>query len=283
VADSNAEREFLLSQGQNGLLPWSSQVSVATAFGKSLAEVEEDALAGGLLPARYARNRSTFSIDDQLRFLRARVGVIGCGGIGGHIIEGLARLGVGTIVAVDPDSFDESNLNRQSLSSVAMLGCAKVEAAVQRVAAVNPAVTLVAHRVRLTRDNGTALLEGCGLVVDALDSIAARMDLAAVCDALEIPMVHGAIAGWYGQVSVRFPGDLTLDRLYGQGDGAGAQVRLGNPSFTPMAAAAFEIAEVCKILTGQGEPLRGRVLMLDLCEGMVEDIRVSDGHQITGS
>lgn len=272
VADIDVQRERLLSQGRNGLLAWSDQVRMAEVFGWSLAKVEKEALALGLLPARYARNRTTFSLDDQRRFLEARVGVIGCGGIGGHVVEGLARLGVGTIVAIDPDSFDESNLNRQLLATIAMLGTAKVEAAAQRVAAVNPAVTVLPCRDRLTRENGAALLKGCTVVVDALDSITARMELTAVCDSLGLPMVHGAIAGWYGQISVRFPGEETLDHLYGRGDGAGEQTRLGNPSFTPMAAAAFEVAEVCKVLTGQGRLLRDRVLMLDLREGMVDEI-----------
>ncbi|MDR3439811.1 ThiF family adenylyltransferase [Telmatospirillum sp.] len=275
MADGDMPRKFLLSQSRNGLLAWSSQVRMAEVFGWSLADVEAEALAAGLLPARYARNRSTFSIDDQLRFCRARVGVIGCGGIGGHVVEGLARLGVGTIVAIDPDCFDESNLNRQLFATIAMLGKEKVEAAGQRVSAVNPAINVVPCRQRLTRENGATLLEGCAVAVDALDSIAARMELADVCDTLGIPMVHGAIAGWYGQVSVRFPGEATLDHLYGRGDGAGEQTRLGNPSFTPMAAAACEIAEVCKILTGQGRPLRERVLMLDLHEATFDEIGFS--------
>lgn len=278
MSDIAAFREQLLRHGQNGLVSWSSQLHLAEVFGRSPAQVEEDILIGGLMPARYARNRTTISVDDQLRLLRARVGVIGCGGIGGHVVEGLARLGVGKIVAVDPDCFEESNLNRQVLSTVAMLGRAKVEAAVERIAAVNPAVTVIPCCERLTRNNGATLLRDCAVVVDALDSIAARMDLAAVCDVLEIPMVHAAIAGWYGQVSVRFPGETTLERLYGQGGGLGEQVRLGNPSFTPAVVAAFEVAEVCKILIAQGEPLRGRVLMLDLREGSVDEIRFAEGR-----
>ena len=274
---TDAERELLLRQGHDGFLTWSSQVHLAETLGWSFAKVEEAALEEGLLPSRYARNHSTFSTGDQLSFLRARVGVVGCGGIGGYVVEGLARLGIGTIVVADPDSFDESNLNRQLFSSIAAIGMAKVEAAAARIPAINPAATLVPHRERLTRDNGAALLKDCGAVVDALDSIAARLELLEVCGSLGIPMVHGAIAGWYGQLSVQYPGDTVLDQLYGSGEGAGEQIRLGNPPFTPMAAAAFQIAEVCKILTGQGRQLRGRVLMFDLCEGMVEDIGFASG------
>jgi molybdopterin/thiamine biosynthesis adenylyltransferase len=272
----DADRAFLLAQGLDGLLSWAAQVRVAETLGLSLGEVEEAALVEGLLPSRYTRNCATFSIADQLRFRRARVGVVGCGGIGGYVVEGLARVGVGAIVAVDPDSFEESNLNRQLLCTIAALGTAKVDAAASRVAAINPAVTIVARRERLTRENGAQLLEGCAAVVDALDSIGARKELRAVCDDLATPMIHGAIAGWYGQICDAFPGDAALDRLYGHGDGPGEQTRLGNPAFTPMAAAAFQIAEVCKIIAGQGKPLRGRALMLDMSEGDVEVVAFAD-------
>jgi molybdopterin/thiamine biosynthesis adenylyltransferase len=273
---NEADRAFLLAQGGDGLLSWAAHVRVAETLGLSLGEVEEAALVEGLLPSRYARNRATFSIADQLRFRRARIGVVGCGGIGGYVVEGLARIGVGAIVAVDPDSFEESNLNRQLLCTIAALGTAKVDAAASRVAAINPAVTVVARRERLTRDNGARLLEGCSVVVDALDSIIARRELLAVCGSLGTPMIHGAIAGWYGQLCDAFPGEAPLDRLYGHGEGPGEQTRLGNPSFTPMAAAAFQVAEVCKILVGQGETLRGRALMIDMSEGDVEAVEFAD-------
>jgi molybdopterin/thiamine biosynthesis adenylyltransferase len=273
---NEADRAFLLAQSDGGLLSWAAELRAAETLGLSLAEVEEAALAAGLLPARYTRNRTTFSLDDQLGFRRARVGVVGCGGIGGYVVEGLARVGVGAIVAVDPDCFEESNLNRQLLATVANLGTSKADAAASRIAAINPAIVVVAHRERLTRENGARLLEGCAVVVDALDSIADRKALAGVCGELGAPMIHGAIAGWYGQLSDAFPGDATLERLYRCDGGPGAQTRLGNPAFTPMAAAAFQVAEVCKILTGQGAPLRGRALMLDMSEGEAEAIDLAD-------
>lgn len=273
---TDAEKAFLLGQCRDGLLTWASQIHVSETLGWSLAKVEEAALAEGVLPARYQRNRTTFSIADQLSFCRARVAVVGCGGIGGYVVEGLARIGIGAIVAIDPDSFEESNLNRQLLCTVAMLGESKAEAAAKRVAAVNPAVTVIARRERLTGENGARLIEGCATVVDALDSIVARRELKSVCSALGTPMIHGAIAGWYGQLCDTFPGDAALERLYGRGEGPGAQIRLGNPSFTPMAAAAFQVAEVCKILVGRGAPLRGRALMIDMSEGEVEAIALSD-------
>ena len=131
---------FLQQRAVDGLLPWSAQQVAVERFGWSHAAVEETVLANNLLPARYQRNRSMLSITDQLQLFRSRIAVIGCGGLGGYIIEELARLGVGHIVAIDPDVFEEHNLNRQLLATPASLGKAKVEAAAARVNEINPAV-----------------------------------------------------------------------------------------------------------------------------------------------
>ncbi|WP_305045371.1 HesA/MoeB/ThiF family protein [Geoalkalibacter sp.] len=259
--------EFARARAQGDLVSWDTQEEAARRFGLSLAQVEALLLEAQLLPARYQRNRQGISTAQQLRLHRARVAVIGCGGLGGYVIEELARLGVGTIVAIDPDVFEEHNLNRQLLSAPARLGQDKTEAALARVAEINPAVTLVALKQALGRDNGAELLRGCALAIDALDSIRVRLELAEVCNRLDIPMVHGAIAGWYGQVFTQFPGEDYLQRIYAHGvDGKGAEKTLGNPSFTPALVASLEVTEACKLLIGVGEPLRGRKLLIDLLD-----------------
>lgn len=258
---------FLQQQAEGGLLPWVAQVAAATQYGTTLALVEDTALVLGILPARYQRNRQAISVGQQLILFRSRVTVIGCGGLGGYVIEELARLGVGTIVAIDPDVFEEHNLNRQLLSSPATLGRAKVEAAAARVAEINPAITLVPRQVAYAPENGRELLLGCQVIVDALDSVQTRLDLARTCTDLEIPMVHGAIGGWYGQVATQFPGDDTLQKIYKRWvAGKGIEQRLGNPSFTPALVASIEVAEVCKILLGEGELLHHRKLSINLLD-----------------
>jgi len=262
-------QSYLQEHAEDDLFPWLSQVAAAELFGVSLAQVEEAALAMGILPARYQRNRQAITIADQLTLFRSRVAVIGCGGLGGYVIEELARLGVGIIVAIDPDVFEEHNLNRQLLSSPATLGLAKVDAAAARVAEINPAVTLVPIQVAYNPENGKELLEGSRVIVDALDSISTRLALAKTCTELGIPMVHGAIGGWYGQVATQFPGDDTVQKLYRRWvEGKGVEQKLGNPSFTPALVASIEVAEVCKILLGEGEPLHHRKLSVNLLDAI---------------
>jgi len=256
---------WLESRAAGGLVPGSALSSSAARFGFSLGEAELLALENGLLPARYQRNRKMISTAEQLKLARSQVAVIGCGGLGGYVLEELARLGVGRLVAVDPDVFEEHNLNRQLLSTPALLGAAKVEAAAARIFEVNPAVTVLPHHEAFSVTNGAALLAGCALAVDALDSIPVRLELAAVCAGMEIPLVHGAIAGWYGQVTTQFPGDTTLADSYAR-TGTGIEKELGNPSFTPAVVASLEVAEVCKVLLGRGTPLKGRTLVIDLLD-----------------
>lgn len=231
----------------------------------TLAQVEEASLEQNILPARYQRNRQTISVNDQLTLHRSSVAVVGCGGLGGYVIEELARLGVGRLVVIDPDAFEEHNLNRQLLSSPSNLGKPKVEAAVRRIGDLNPAVTVVPNQLAFSASNGSELLKFCDLAIDALDNIAVRLELADTCSDMGIPLVHGAIAGWYGHVTTLLPGDASLQRLYAPHCGnKGIEQHLGNPSFTPAVVASLQVAEVCKLLLGQGDPLRDRTLMIDL-------------------
>jgi molybdopterin/thiamine biosynthesis adenylyltransferase len=256
--------QFLREQSSDGLLPWGSQSEAAKRFGITYAQVEEAALSLGLLPFRYQRNQHTFSVDDQLKLFLSGVAVVGCGGLGGYVIEELARLGVGTLVAIDPDVFEEHNLNRQILATVALVGCAKVKAAAARVAEINPAVTLIPIQSAWLPQNGTKLLSGAKVVVDALDSVTTRLALAVTCAESDIPLVHGAIAGWYGQVTTQFPGDNSIKALYGNARSRGVEQQLGNPAFTPAVIASMQVAEVCKIILGVGNTLRNRIVFVDL-------------------
>lgn len=258
---------YLREQSDAGLIPWRSQMMAAERYGVTVGRVEEVALELGLLPARYQRNRRIISVEGQLALFRSTVAVIGCGGLGGYVIEELARLGVGRIVAIDPDVFEEHNLNRQILSRPGSLGTPKVGAARLRVNEINPAVTLVPIQEAIGGANGRELLRDARIVVDALDSIPVRLEVAEVCEALGIPLVHGAIAGWYGHVATQFPGDRTIQAIYRNWvEGKGIESTLGNPSFTPAIVASLETAEVCKIILGEGKPLRGRKLSLDLLD-----------------
>lgn len=260
----NAIRTYLQQQAVDGLVSWRSQQAAAEQFDMTLAAVETEILQLGLLPARYQRNQQMISTAQQLQLFQSKVVVVGAGGLGGYILEQLARLGVGQIVSIDDDVFEENNLNRQLLSSPATLGRVKVEVAVERLAEINPAVSVQPIQARFDKQHGVDFLSGADCVVDAVDNVPARLALAEVCCELRVPLVHGAIAGWYGHVATVLPGDVALQTIYRHWrEGKGVEAQLGNPSFTPALAASFEVAEVCKVLLQQGELLAGRKLVFD--------------------
>ncbi len=269
----NALEKLIAQQADGDLLSVTAQTQVMERFSLNCHQLEEASLEAGYLPARYQRNRQVISSAQQLQLFRSRVAVVGCGGLGGYVIEELARLGVGQIVAIDPDVFEEHNLNRQLLSSLQGLGQSKVEAAAERVAAINPAVSLLPIRAAFSKANGQDLFAGADVVVDAVDNIPTRLELERVCREAQIPLVHGAIAGWYGHVCTVFPGDDSVSKIYRHWEkGRGLEQELGNPSFTPGVVASFEVAEVCKVLLGKSGLLRKRKLFINLLDMEVDEV-----------
>jgi molybdopterin/thiamine biosynthesis adenylyltransferase len=234
-------------------------------YGIGRREVELAALDAGVAPLRYARNLGTLGLDGQARLLRATAAIVGLGGLGGHVLEGLARSGVGQIIAIDGDSFEEHNLNRQALSTEAGLGRPKALVAVERVLAVNAAVGVTPRAERLTRENAADLLRGADLVVDCLDNLPDRLLLQECAATLGLPLVHGAIAGFLGQVMTILPGDKGLRHLYPSGAPSekGLEMVTGTPAATPMLVAALQVQEAVKLLAGKGELLRDCLLIVD--------------------
>ncbi|MEG1930985.1 MAG: HesA/MoeB/ThiF family protein [Anaerovorax sp.] len=215
---------------------------------------------------RYERNMNTLTPDENEKLRDFKVCVIGCGGLGGYVIELLGRLGIGNLTAVDGDVFDETNLNRQILSKEDGIGTGKAEAAKIRMKEVNSQVNCVPIHGFLTAENSIQIIAGHDVVVDALDNMETRRILESACEKEKIPMIHGAIAGWYGQVAVIFPGDRIMEKIYPIGANKGEETELGNPSFTPALVASLEVAETVKVLLKKGSILRNQLLMVDILE-----------------
>jgi molybdopterin/thiamine biosynthesis adenylyltransferase len=215
----------------------------------------------------------TIGIDGQLKLLNAAVAVIGAGGLGGSVIELLARAGIGRLNVIDPDVFSDSNLNRQILCDMSALGVAKVDAAAKRVAGINPSVKVNAYAVAADENNLPEMIESCQVVVDALDNIGTRKRLEKVSKKMGIPFVHGAIAGFFGQVLTILPQDEGLSSIYGDGsdDGPGIERTIGTPGMTPFLIASLQVTEVIKVLLAWPRLLRNKLLIMDL-KKMVCDV-----------
>jgi len=225
-------------------------------------------------PQRYLRNLLSISPEEQARLAECRVLVVGCGGLGGFVLEYLGRLGVGFLRVVDPDTFNEGNLNRQLLSSSLNLGKPKVLAAQQRMQAVNPLARVEGHQTLLTEENAAELLSDCQLAVDCLDTIPARRTLQKACAEAGLPLVHGAVGGWLGQVCVIQPGENLLDLIYPEPSVEhGEEYEQGTLSFSAGMVAAVQAAETAKLLLGK-PGLRGELLVLDLLNASFQRLRL---------
>ena len=241
--------------------------------GLSGREIELSALENGIVPERYARNMRTFSLTDQATLLKAHAAVVGLGGLGGAVTEILARMGVGRLTLVDGDRFEDSNLNRQILSSIAQLGHSKAAAARQRVDQINPSVGCLGPAGFLTPENAPELLASCDVVVDCLDNLPARFMVEDACRRVGRPLVSAAVAGASGHVTTIFPEDRGLRLIYGEPQHLplkGAETALGTVPFSVVFLAALECAEVAKIILKKGTPFRNKLLVADLTDGLIE-------------
>lgn len=254
---------------------------IAEEYRLGLREVYFHALSLGIYPCRYLRNRETISLEEQLALAKSRVAVIGAGGLGGHVILLLARIGIGRLVVVDPDIFDESNLNRQALCAENTLGKSKSEEAAAAVAAINPGVEVSHHQVRLDSLNSCEILTGSDVLVDGLDSVPDRFILQDASKKLGIPLVYGALAGFEGQLMTIFPDDPGLRLLYGDAGsekdrGIEPDSLLGVPAIMPCLIAAFQAMEVLKVILKRGRIFRNIMARVDLEAGQLDKVIFQD-------
>lgn len=236
--------------------------AIARQTGESPWLVADVALAMDVLPARYLRNLGAFGLAGQIRLHRGTAAMVGLGGLGGLVLESLARLGVGRILAADHDVFEDSNLNRQILATTLTHGIAKATAAQDRSQLVNPLVHVDGRKEKLDREGMDLLLEDADVVLDCLGGLAGRRDLEMSARQAGLPLVTGAVAGWSGYVAVVMPGGVGPARF--MGEGPASEDSLGTQPPAIYTAASIMAGEASRLLA-QGEcGLAGRALFFDL-------------------
>ncbi|MSQ69501.1 MAG: molybdopterin-synthase adenylyltransferase MoeB [Gammaproteobacteria bacterium] len=218
---------------------------------------------------RYSRQILLPEIDisGQQRLLESAVAVFGLGGLGSPVALYLAAAGVGRLVLVDFDEVELSNLQRQIIHLTADLGRPKVESARDRLRALNPEVRVDTVPRLLASAALDELIEDVDLVVDCTDNFPTRFGLNAACWRARKPLVSGAAIRFEGQVSVYFPGqgDSPCYRcLYDDGPGT-TETCSQTGVVAPLLGiiGSVQALETIKVLTGIGEPLTGRLLVLD--------------------
>ena len=246
---------------------------IARKFQTKSREIEISALQNNIIPERYQRNLGVISPSEQAKLLQSKVAIIGAGGLGGTVLEFLTRMGIGKLIIADKDLIVDSNLNRQILSTETNLRQNKAEVAVRRVKEINSSIEITGHSIFINSDNVEKIIEGAEVVVDALDNLPSRFVLQKACRDLKIPLVHGAIAGFNGQLTTIFPEDKGLELIYGSNKDLpehGSEAELGAPTVTPALIASLEAQEVVKILLKRGKLFRNRLLYIDIEDGTME-------------
>ncbi len=218
---------------------------------------------------RYARHLilPDLGVSGQRRLRAARVLVVGAGGLGSPALLYLAAAGVGTIGIVDADVVDVTNLQRQVVHADADVGRRKVDSARDRVLEVNPDVEVRTHPVRLTAGNALQVLEGYDVVLDGADNFATRYLVDDACALLGIPDVWGSILGFDGQASVFWaPHGPTYRELFPQPPAPGTVPSCAEGGVLGALCAtvgSVMATEAVKLVCGIGEPLVGRLLVVD--------------------
>ncbi|GGE22108.1 thiamine biosynthesis protein ThiF [Aureimonas endophytica] len=220
---------------------------------------------------RYARHIVLPEIGGagQQALKRARVLVVGAGGIGSPAILYLAAAGIGTIGVADDDTVSLSNLQRQVLHGTADLGRPKVDSAGDAVARLNPHVALVPHRLRLAAENAAPLLADYDMVLDGSDNFATRFLLADLCAAAARPLVSAAVNRFAGSLTTLLPfrdDNPSYRDLFPEPPPPGLVPSCAEAGILGVVTGilgTLAATEAIKLVTGIGKPLVGRLLMVD--------------------
>lgn len=235
---------------------------------------------------RYARHIVLPEIggSGQQLLKRARVLVIGAGGLGAPVLEYLAAAGVGTLGIVDDDVVSLSNLQRQVIHDTDAVGKPKTESAAVAIRRINPNVAVRPHTTRLTAANAADLVRGYDVIVDGSDNFETRYVLADACAAEKRPLVHASVARFDGSLTVLTPYRNLPDGypcpsyrdLFPETPPEGlvpSCAEAGVLGALTGVMGTLQALEAIKLITGIGEPLVGRLLLYDALAARFDTIR----------
>ena len=228
---------------------------------------------------RYARHIILDGVGEtgQQKLKKARVLIVGVGGLGSPLSLYLAAAGVGTLGLVDDDLVSVSNLQRQVLYSSEDVGHSKVNVAKEKLQALNPHITIRANECRLLEENALELVQDYDIIVDGCDNLFTRYLINDACVRLGKVYVYGAIREYSGQVSVfNFQGGPSYRCLYPYSELVkNATQPQGVMGVLPGIVANLQGSETIKLITGVGTPLSGELMLIDLLTNMFQKVTIA--------
>lgn len=216
---------------------------------------------------RYIRNKNIFSENDQQAISNSRVLVIGCGGLGSFVVDGLARVGVHYIGICENDLIEESNLNRQIFTTEKNLGKHKLKEVSKKIKEINSLVDLKEYSIFYP--NKEIVLEDYDLVIDCTDNYETKKILEEDCSRRGIPLIYGAIAGEYGYLGVI----SSENKILSYQRESDEYKKLGNPYYIVAVLGAMQVNLALKVLLGRPYLEKG-FYYVDLRDFSINKIRI---------
>lgn len=285
VLDLNGKPRSLINIYINGKNMRFSDDGMATALKEGDSVYILPAVAGGSdLKSDDLQRYSRQIMLEEIGFVgmekirKAKICVVGVGGIGNPVVTQLTAMGIGKIKIVDRDVIEISNLHRQHIFTEKDVGRVKVEAARDRLEQINPSVEIEALPISVTTFTAQKIIEGYDIVVDALDSIDARYALNDACIKLNIPLIYAGALGMLGSVCTIIPNESACLRCMfpalAEDDMPTCSTEGVHPSILYLVA-GVQVSEVVKIITGEKPTLVNKLLYIDLNELTFDKIQMS--------
>jgi adenylyltransferase/sulfurtransferase len=219
--------------------------------------------------------------EGQRRLNAARVTVVGAGGLGSPVLLALAAAGIGALTVIDDDTVELTNLQRQLAHRVEDIGTQKTASAERAITALAPQTVVTQHAERLDATNAERLLSGADVVVDTSDSFSTRRDVAAATESLGLPLVWGAVQEWHAQATVFWSNPpegepVVLADLFPVGtEGEPPScAQVGVLGALCVQVGGILSGEVIKLITGAGQPLLGRLAIIDSLAARQHEIAI---------
>lgn len=221
---------------------------------------------------RYEKNIGTFTEEGQKKINNSKVLVIGAGGLGGFVIEGLSRIGVKTIGICDFDVFDDSNLNRQLFSYLEVLGQPKVDVAKKRVLSIDDTIDVITYTNPFPNEDINNDIDKYDLIIDCLDSMKVRLKLEKFCLKHKKLLVHGAVGGYYGTIAVVSEQNQIIKNLIdSHGSSDTVDKVMGNPYPIVAVISSFQVHLAIQVLLGR-EYLKKGMYYVDIQTFNIEEV-----------
>ncbi|MFK5883406.1 MAG: ThiF family adenylyltransferase [Candidatus Izemoplasma sp.] len=215
---------------------------------------------------RYDNNLGIMNQKELNIINNTNVLLIGAGGLGGYVANSLARLGIINLTIVDNDYFVESNLNRQLYSNMKTIGKSKVKVTKKELLKINPSMKITIYEKRYNESIDDSVFNDIDIVFEAVDNIETRLLIEADCTKHNVPLIHGAIAGWTGWVGIIMPNTNIFQDIYQyKKSGKGVEETLKSPTFIPAIIANLMATEFVKFLLNK-KSLTNQILFIDVLE-----------------